>query len=68
MAGTFAVSESADGLGGLVLEAGEQLVELLDAEGLEEPFPARWRVSQSKEMNRGRNGEHIGGRPCRLAE
>jgi hypothetical protein len=41
MAGTFAVSESADGLGGLVFEAGEELVELLDAEGLKEPFSAR---------------------------
>jgi hypothetical protein len=46
MAGTFAVSESADGLGGLVLEACEQLVELRDAEGLEEPFSARLRVSE----------------------
>jgi hypothetical protein len=40
MAGTFAVSESADGLGSLVLEAREKLVELRDAEGLEEPFSA----------------------------
>jgi len=41
MAGTFAVGESADRLGSLVLEAREQLVELLDAESLEEPFPTR---------------------------
>jgi len=41
MAGTLAVSESADGLGGLVLEACEQLVELRDAKGFEEPFSAR---------------------------
>ena len=40
MAGTFAVSESADGLGGLVLEAREQLVELRDTKGLEVPFSA----------------------------
>jgi hypothetical protein len=45
MAGTFAVSESADCLSSLVLEACEQLVELGDAEGLEEPFPARLRIS-----------------------
>jgi hypothetical protein len=45
MAGTFAVSESADRLSSLVLEACEQLVELRDAEGLEEPFPAKSRVS-----------------------
>ena len=43
MAGTFAVSESADGLGSLVLEAREKLVELRDAEGLEEPFYIRAR-------------------------
>jgi hypothetical protein len=41
MARTLTVSESADGLGGLVLETCEQLVELRYAEGLEEPFPAR---------------------------
>ena len=45
MAGTFAVSESANGLGGLVLEAREQLVELRDTKGLEEPFPTRLIVS-----------------------
>jgi hypothetical protein len=43
MAGTLAVSESADRLSSLILEACEQLVELRDAEGLEKPFPARLR-------------------------
>lgn len=38
MAGALAVSESAHCLSGLVLKALEQLVELLHAESLEEPF------------------------------
>lgn len=40
LSGTFAVSECAHGLGALVFEACEELVEVLGAEGLEEPFAA----------------------------
>lgn len=54
MAGTFAVSESADRLSSLVLEAREQLVELRDAEGLEEPFPAMLRISPGCNKGKGR--------------
>jgi hypothetical protein len=54
MAGTFAVSESADCLGGLILETCEQLVELRDAEGLEEPFSARLRVSERAQREKKR--------------
>lgn len=44
---TLAVGECADRLRRLVLEAREQLVELLHAQGLEEPFPG-FDVSVSK--------------------
>lgn len=37
---TLAVSERADGLRALVVEAREELVEVLRGEGFEEPFPA----------------------------
>jgi hypothetical protein len=54
MAGTLAVSESADCLSSLVLEARKQLVELRDAEGLEEPFPAMLRISPGYNRAKGR--------------
>ena len=41
MTRSLTVRKRADGLRGLVVEAREQLVELLDAEGLEEPFSAK---------------------------
>jgi hypothetical protein len=52
MARTLTVSESADGLGGLVLEACEQLVELRDAERLEEPFAARSRLVKVRQKGK----------------
>jgi hypothetical protein len=62
MSGTLAVSESANRLGSLVLEAREQLVELRDAERLEEPFPAKIsRLSSGCDAGKGKKDDRFAG-------
>lgn len=52
--GTFAVRECADCLNGLVVEAGEHLVEVCDADLLDEPLSGGHGTSDERVKRRGR--------------